>query len=150
MSSISVLLWGACAGAADPPPPAERVPSLPDAEWCAGVPLVTLAELAAGEHALEVVAVDGVPGMQGVCTLLDGECINQCSAVYTLTHPPAFDLQLADLPVCHGMECAMDCQPFGHTPTRAYRFVGLVEPKSRTGPNNVALHVHRMCALEPT
>lgn len=130
------------------PVPVERFPALPGVEWCQGAPLVPLAELASGGHLLEVVAVEGVPVVYTICTAIDGDCLSTCAGVYTLQQSESFALTLADLAGCRGPACALDCQPFGEAPTRSYRFVGLVEPPSPTGPNGVTLHVHRVCLPE--
>lgn len=73
------------------------------------------------------VAIDAVPRVGVGCTRMectDGrECCNSCSGEYA-AHLGGYQVQLRGLPGCSGMDCDVVCEPFGRTPTTAYRFIG--------------------------
>jgi hypothetical protein len=103
---------------------------------CAGVPVVTVDELARGLHVDERVALDGEPVIDSArrCTLLACEdecghelpCCNDCTGGYRLItdRKRTFVTMVGKDLFCGGNKCAMQCQPFGTHPRRRYRFVG--------------------------
>ncbi len=107
--------------------PAERIPNAPGPDKCADVPLFTMEQLASGMGAGKLVAVEGVPKTSVICTLLacpNSQCCNSCGGSYVLRDNRRHRLSLDKLGGCGGMDCNLDCKPFGRRPTRRYRFVG--------------------------
>jgi len=89
------------------------------------------------------IALDGVPRAAIACTrkeCTDGRaCCNSCSGQYSLLLD-GYQISLGALPGCAGMDCNVDCEPFGRKTKRAYRFVGNYDHASRT------LAVDKYCA----
>lgn len=135
--------------------PLERIPMAPGPEACADVPLLTVAEIAAGAGDGEVIAVEGVPVALVTCTALlcdpdPSHCCNECSGGYALSDTYAHTLWLTEVGNCGDRDCNLDCEPFGRKPTKAYRFVGkhAYTPRSRLGPARSIIHVERYCRTE--
>lgn len=164
---VGLALLGGCARRSTTPRP---VPGLgpeqvdvwlpPAKEFCADVHLLSLEELARGDGAGEVVAVEGVPRVSARCTDAaclgpDGRhdpsaCCNECQGGYVLDLEEAGALRLRvtleGAGECSGFDCNFACTPFGRKPTRAYRFVGLnsFTPAGESG----AAHAKSIFAVE--
>jgi hypothetical protein len=126
---------------------------------CNDVPLVTLDQIAAGEHAGEVVAIDVMPAVDMICTHRrcmhkDGSkvaCCNRCGGEYQARLRDELLLRL-DVGRCGGMDCNIHCEPFGRKPAHSYRFVGTNAFESRKSSEmyaTSALHVQKYCSLDP-
>jgi hypothetical protein len=141
--------------------PADVVPAnLAPTEDCDDAPLLTLEEVARGEHAGERIAFDVVPAATIFCTLLacvgpNGEddpnvCCNQCGGGYGVAIRDEFNLQFLKLGGCSGYDCNLHCEPFGRAPTHTYRFVGVSAWSKRMENGAIydksAFTVEKLCA----
>ena len=99
-----------------------------------------------------VIALEGVPQPQVVCTLMacESACCNECGFVagcaysvesgggsVCLSHP---DFE------CGGMDCALSCSPFSSDPKHRYRFVGKLVHASSS--RQVTLEVQKFCRID--
>jgi hypothetical protein len=127
---------------------------------CDDAPLVTLEEVATGKTTEGRIALDAVPDVRGMCTLLycgpgDG-CCNECGGDYgaKLVREPAdrdLELRLDGLAGCSGMDCNFHCEPFGRAPTDRYRFVGTLtfQPAGVTSVfHKATVKVEKFCRNE--
>lgn len=134
--------------------PAEVVPDAADLAACTDAPLTSFDELAVGTGAGERVAVDGVPRADVVCTALacpGAACCNECGGGYVLRDDDTHRIGLTGLEGCGGMDCSLECKPFGREPTRRYRFVGVHTWKAPGDGSIYAdsrIAVERFCRLE--
>ena len=127
---------------------------------CNDAPLLTVEQLAAGEGDGQRVALDAVPEVNGMCTLLacDSECCNQCGGNYGVAlrrKPPErdFELRFDGVGGCGGMDCNFHCEPFGRKPATRYRFVGTnrYKPAGVTSTYHQAeFAVEKFCVLPPS
>jgi hypothetical protein len=125
----------------------DRDPDVPSAEACSDVPVVTFEDIAHGDRAGELVAIDGVPKpyFEHICTQMrctdrcghDLPCCNGCSSDLILLRGRGLSQGFVKLVgpglQCGGFDCAMSCTPFGPRPKRSYRFVGRYGPGEAGG-----------------
>jgi hypothetical protein len=131
---------------------------------CDDAPLVTIDQIAAGEHAGERVAIDLVPQTDMACTELlctapggrNPECCNRCNGSYGVsrnaTDATGIRIELG-IGSCVGMDCNFTCEPFGWAPTHRYRFVGknvFSPPGTSAVYARSQLRVERYCAVAPS
>lgn len=124
---------------------------------CDDAPLHTLEDLAAGKGDGQRIALEVVPEVRGMCTLLacESECCNSCGGDYgaNLRREPGdrdFELRFIGLAGCGGMDCNFHCEPFGRKPTTAYRFVGtnVYKPAGVTSTYHQAqFTIEKYCAV---
>ncbi|MBA3453412.1 MAG: hypothetical protein H0T42_10005 [Deltaproteobacteria bacterium] len=142
---IALAVGGACAGTSAPGEspsvePADKRPA--GAADCSDAAVATFEEL--GDKSGTRLALDGVPRVGVVCTLLectDGRaCCNRCGGEYALIDEQRRQVNLSGLAGCSGMDCNTVCDPFGRKPTLRYRFVGTYDHEQRR------LAVEKFCA----
>ncbi len=164
-TTLALLLVSACGGqstvtsGARGKGPENTVPaSVLAADSCNDAVLVTLESLATGVGHGTRIALDVVPEVNRVCTLLDcgdNECCNRCRGEYgaTLRREPAdrdLEVRFTGLAGCSGMDCNFQCEPFGRQPTTRYRIVGVAAFEA-AGTRSIAhaanVAVEKVCLL---
>lgn len=162
-SVLSVVVAAVCLASCNSGP--QRRPHSSDVETstapaaasgeCDGAPVFEVASLVPSEaqpassrpEEGSVVAVEGVPQPQMVCTMLacDAACCNN-SCGYARECP--YSLRVDDKEICllredfqcGGTDCSGWCSPFSTQPKHRYRFVGKLE--------GAKLHVQKFCRLD--
>jgi len=145
LAVLAALPLGACGSSARPEKiakqPAEKFPA--GAADCSDASPTTFEALEAATGTR--IALDGAPTVGVACTEMectDGRaCCNRCGGEYALHDPSRHQINLRGLPGCTGMDCNTVCEPFGRSPTRSYRFVGVYDHAQRV------LTVEKFCAL---
>ncbi|MBL8920961.1 MAG: hypothetical protein JNJ54_19010 [Myxococcaceae bacterium] len=132
----------------------EQVPVwLPPAkEFCADVHLLTLEEVARGDGAGEVIAVEGVPEVAQRCVPAtcpaERPCCEDCRGEYVLSSDAGVVVTLEGAGACSGSRCSFTCAPFGRRPVQAFRFVGLNSLDAESRPVRSIFVVEKVCGAQ--
>jgi hypothetical protein len=150
----------AALGCARVPKPVAEVPGpeqvpvwLPPAkEFCADVHLLSLEEVARGDGAGEVIAVEGVPEVVRRCVPgscpVEQPCCGECTGAYVLHGDAGVVVTLEGAGTCSGSRCSFACTPFGRAPVQVFRFVGLNSFDGASRPVRSTFVVERICGAQ--
>lgn len=151
------LVVAGCVGASKPRlevrGPAQVPVWLPPAkEFCADVHLLTLEEIARGDGAGEVIAIEGVPVAVQRCEPascpVERPCCDACTGTYVLQGDAGVVVTLEGAGRCEGSRCSFACTPFGREPIQAFRFVGLNSFDGASRPVQSTLVVEKICGVQ--
>lgn len=160
MSRRAVALALVALGCARVPRPSTELPGpeqvpvwLPPAkEFCADVHVLSLEEVARGDGAGEVIAVEGVPEVVQRCVPArcpaDRPCCDECRGDYVLQGDAGVIVTLEGAGTCSGSRCSFACTPFGRKPVQAFRFVGLNSFDGASRPARSTFVVERICGAQ--